>query len=79
MIPPRILVLLVTSALALPIAISVLVAVARLLAAMGDAAGGIVVDRVALAGGIGWIVLLVCLVLVLGISALLRPQDPPDE
>lgn len=77
--PPRLLSPLVISALTLPIAISVLAAVGRLLAAMGDAAGGAVLDRVTLAAGIVWVVLLVCLVLVLGIAALGRNQQPPEE
>jgi hypothetical protein len=77
-IPPRLLASLVVSALTLPIVISVLAAVGRLLAAMGDAAGGVVLDRVTLAAGIVWVVLLVSLVLVLGINSLLR-QPPPEE
>ena len=79
MMPPRLLTPLVISALTLPIAISVLAAVGRLLTAMGDAAGGAVLDRVTLAAGIVWVVLLVCLVLVLGIAALGRNQPPPEE
>jgi hypothetical protein len=78
-IPPRTLASLLVAALSLPIAITVLAGVARLLSAMGDAAGAAVVDRLALAGGIVWIVLLVCLVLMLGILALARPQEPPEE
>ena len=77
--PSRVLASLVTAALALPVTISVLVAVARLLAAMGDVAGSLVVDRIALAAGIVWVVLLVCLVVVLGILALARPPEPPEE
>jgi hypothetical protein len=77
-IPPRLLASLVVSALTLPIVISVLAAVGRLLTAMGDAAGGAVLDRVTLAVGIVWVVLLVCLVLVQGINSLVRPP-PPGE
>jgi hypothetical protein len=79
MIPARILASLVIGALALPVVISVLLGVGRLLGAMGDAAGAVVLDYVALAGGIVWIVFLVCLVVVLGIIALGRHQEPPEE
>ena len=70
---------LVVAALALPVLISVLAAVSRLLAAMGDAVGGMVLDRLALAGGILWVVVLICLVLMLGIQSLVRDQLPPEE
>jgi hypothetical protein len=78
-IPPRIVASLVIAALTLPIVISVLIGVGRLLAAMGDAAGAAVMDYVALAGGILWVVLLACLVIVLGILALGRQEEPPEE
>lgn len=78
-IPPRVLALLVTATLALPVVISVLAGTARLLAAMGDAAGGAVLDRVVLAAGLLWVVLLVTLVMVLGILALVGPREPPEE
>jgi hypothetical protein len=78
-IPPRLLASLVVSSLTLPVAISILVAVGRLLAAMGDAAGSVVIDRLALAAGIVWVVLLVVLVLVMGIGALERDRPPPEE
>jgi hypothetical protein len=69
----------VLGALVLPIAISVMVGVGRLLAAMGDPAGAAVLDYLALAAGIVWVVLLVCLVVVLGIAALGRQEEPPEE
>jgi hypothetical protein len=78
-IPPRLLASLVICSLTLPIAISVLAGVGRLLAAMGDTGGGAVVDRVALSAGILWIVLLICLVLVLGILAHGQHREPPEE
>jgi hypothetical protein len=78
-IPPRILAPLVLASLVLPIAISVLVGVGHLLAAMGDQAGAAVLGYVALAGGILWTVMLVCLVVVLGIVALGRHEEPPEE
>jgi hypothetical protein len=61
---------LVAAGLVLPIVISVLLALAALLAAMGDVAGGIVLRYLALAGGIGWILVLVCLLLAQGLNAL---------
>jgi hypothetical protein len=57
----RILLVLIMAACVLPVAIVVVVAVGRLLAAMDDAAGARALDGVALALGILWIVDLVCL------------------
>jgi len=51
-------------AVLLPAAIVVLAALGRLLRAMGDAAAGIVLDRVSLAVGIVWIFVLLGLLLV---------------
>lgn len=68
---------LVVAALVLPIVVAVVVGVARLLAAMQDLAGGAVLDRIALAAGLLWIVDLACLVTALGINAL-PPFDPRD-
>jgi hypothetical protein len=62
----------------LPITICVLVGLGRLLGSMGDAAGSMVLDRIGLALGIGWILDLVFLVLWLAIQRLLEPGDPPE-
>jgi hypothetical protein len=70
---------LVAAGLVLPIVIAVLVGLAALLAAMGDAAGGIVLRYCALAGGIGWIIVLVCLLLVQGLSALGEADDADES
>ena len=70
MISRRILTWLVTAALVLPIALSIAVAAARLLGAMQDQAGAAVLDRVALALGIVWIVDLVCLIIALALALL---------
>jgi hypothetical protein len=78
-IPSRILAPLVLGALVLPITISVMVGVGRLLAAMGDPAGAAVLEYLALACGIVWVVLLVCLVVALGIVAVGRQEEPPEE
>ena len=62
----------------LPITLCVVLGVAALLVQMGDSAGGAVLHRIALAGGILWIIDLICLVLALAISSL-RGPDEPDE
>ena len=67
---------LVLAALMLPILICVLLGIGRLLAAMNDQAGAAVLDRLALAGGIVWVVALVLLLITLAIDALSPPNDP---
>jgi hypothetical protein len=79
LIPSRVLAWLVTATLALPVAICVLAGTARLLAAMGDTAGGAVLDRVVLAAGVIWVIILITLVIVLGILALAGSREPPEE
>ena len=74
MISRRILTWLVTAALVLPVALSIAVAAARLLGAMQDEAGAAVLDRIALALGIVWVLDLVCLVIALAL-ALLTPSS----
>ena len=64
-------------ALALPIASLVLYAIAQLLVAMHDPAGGLVLERIGLACGILWVLDLVFLVLVQSISSLNQSDDPP--
>jgi uncharacterized membrane protein YhaH (DUF805 family) len=73
----RALTILVTAACVLPIAIAILLAVARLLGAMEDTAAAAVLDRVALAVGIVWAIDLVCLLLAQGINSLGPPAGPP--
>ena len=79
MIPRRILAVLVVVALVLPVALCVLLGIARLLGAMGDAAGAAVLDRLGLAGGILWVIALIGLLLVLAIQAIAPPGGPGDE
>ena len=69
-VPRLSVVLLIGVAVVLPIAIVVLLAVAALLGAMNDHWGGAVLNRVALACGLLWVVDLICLVLVVGINSL---------
>jgi hypothetical protein len=66
----RILMSLLTAACILPVAITIVVAVGRLLGAMQDAPGALFLDRVALTLGILWAIDLVCLVLVQAIRGL---------
>ncbi|HTU26718.1 MAG TPA: hypothetical protein VMF30_15020 [Pirellulales bacterium] len=70
----RALISLAVAALLLPIVTVILVATARLLAAMQDAAGAAVVDRLALAVGVLWVTDLVALVIVQAIQA----AGPPE-
>jgi hypothetical protein len=76
MISRRALTVLVTVASVLPLAIVVVLAVARLLEAMQDAAAAAVLDRIALGIGILWAIDLVCLLLAIGINALGPPPGP---
>jgi len=75
----RALVTLIVIAVVLPIGVCVILALGELLGAMGDSAGGVVLDRVALATGVLWVVDLICLVLALGVNSLIDPRGPPDE
>jgi hypothetical protein len=65
--------------LLLPIAVCVVMAISALLSGMGDAAGGRVLRWIALAGGIAWSIDLLCLLLVLAIATLGRPDDSSDR
>ncbi len=70
-IVPRVIVLLLlVGALILPVAISVLFGLAKLLAAMGDSLGAAALDWVALAAGVLWVLDLVALVVVQTIESL---------
>jgi hypothetical protein len=76
----RAIVVLVAVALLLPIAISVLLGLAAVLAAMGDAVGALVLRYVGLAGGVVWTIALICLVLMLAISTVAPcRRDVEDE
>lgn len=75
----RVLLILVAVACVFPLAIVVLLAVARLLDAMQDAAAAGVLDRVALAIGVLWAIDLLCLLLAIGVNALGPPSGPGDS
>jgi len=70
--------LLIAGLVLLPIAVLVIWAFGVLLAAMGDAIGGGVLVRIALAGGILWAIDLIGLVLALGLNSL-GDDGPSDE
>jgi hypothetical protein len=74
----RLLVTLVFAGILLPITLCVVLGVAALLVQMGDAAGGGVLHRIALAGGILWAVDLICLILVLAIGLIGWPGGPDE-
>lgn len=74
-VPCKTVLALIVAGLALPITICVVVALASLLTAMGDATGGAVLRYVAMAGGIIWIVVLISLVFVQALHALGRSDD----
>jgi hypothetical protein len=68
-----------TVALVVPIAICVIVALGRLLAAMGDVPAAVAtLDWVAAALGILWVLDLICLVLALAIESLREPHEPDE-
>ncbi len=69
--------ILITAACVLPVAIVIVLGVARLLGAMQDDSAAVVLDRVALAIGILWAIDLVCLLVAQAINAV-GPPGPPD-
>lgn len=82
LVPGSVVLLLLVGALMLPVAISILFGLGRLLAAMGDAIGGTVLGWIALAAGILWSLDLICLVVVQAINSLgdsERRQDSERE
>lgn len=71
--------LLLASGILLPIIVTVLVGLARLLDGMGDATGAYIVDRVTLGFGVIWVVSLIGLVLVNAFRWEVLTQSDPDE
>ena len=77
MIPRKVLTLLVTLAVVLPIVLVVIVGVAWLLENMNDPdATPLVLRSIALCFGILWVVGLISLLVALGINSVSNPQDP---
>lgn len=79
MIPRWALTAAVVGALGLPLALCVVLGGARLLVAMDDAAGAIVLGRVALALALLFAFDLVLLVVLLGVDALGRRENQTDR
>lgn len=77
MISRKVLIVLLSAGCVLPVAITLLWAVGRLLLAMQDSAAAVVLDRVALSLGLVWMLALVCLVLAQAINALGPPSSRP--
>ena len=75
LISDRIVLSLIVVAILLPIALCVVLGVAALFTQMGDAAGGAVLHHIALAGGILWVIDLICLILALAIGSLHRSDE----
>ena len=63
----------------LPIAICVVLGIGTLLAAMGDSSGGTVLNRISLALAIIWVLDLIVLVLIQGVSHLFQSPDDSDH
>jgi hypothetical protein len=78
LIPSRVILTLAAASLLMPVIICVVLGVAALLGAMGDAAGGCVLQRIALGCGILWVVNLITLVVLLAIGTLRGPGEPDD-
>ncbi len=78
-IPRHTIALAIAGAIILPIAICLILAVASLLSAMGDAVGGGAMRWVALGCGIIWALDLILLVLALGVNALNAPDDADSD
>jgi hypothetical protein len=66
---------LLVGVLALPIVLCIVLGVGRLLAALNDTGGALILDRVALVLALAWAVDLVGLVAALGLEALARRED----
>ncbi len=79
LIPQRFMLLLIAVALMLPIGVFVIFGLSRLLLAMGDQPGSLGAVRMAVACGGVWIFDLVCLILVVAINSLWKPDEPPEE
>jgi hypothetical protein len=71
----KVLLALIVAGLVLPIMILIVLALALLLAGMGDVLGGKVLQYVALAGGVVWIMVLVGLILVQAIHVVGGSDD----
>jgi len=73
----KIVLVLLIAAVVLPIIVAILSGAARLFASLGDEPAAAFLGRTALAGGLAWIVELICLLLVLAWNNL--ADEPPKE
>jgi len=71
--------LLLAGALFLPIAIVIILTMGRLLLALEDAAGAAVLERIALAVGVVWVLVLVGLPIVLAVQTLTASDRSDGE
>lgn len=78
LVPKALLWVLLGVGLLLPVAVCVVLGLAGLLAATGDAPGSFVLGWVARALGILWVLDLIALVLVLAAESLAGRVDPPE-
>lgn len=65
---------LLAGAVVMPLVLVLVLGLGRLLAAMGDATGAAVLDRLALAGGLLWSLNLVLLLVALAVRSLEREE-----
>lgn len=70
---------LIALALILPVGVFVILGLSRLLLAMGDEPGSVGAVRLAVACGGIWLFDLICLILVVAINAIAKPDDPPED
>ncbi len=70
---------LLCGAITLPVALGVVLGVGRLLEAMQDAAGAVVLGRIGLAVGMLWTLDLVLLVIALAAQVCLAGNEPPSD
>jgi hypothetical protein len=74
MVPRKFLVGLLLTGLLLPVVVVILLALAKLLAALGDLSGTACVQRVMMGAGVVWCIDLAFLLLALGVNALDRAE-----
>lgn len=70
---------LLAGTLFLPIAIVLILTVARLLAALADTNGAVALERLGLVLGIAWALGIVALVILLAIRSLLTDESHPED
>jgi len=69
-IPVRMMAVLVTVAVVLTVAMTVVLVAGHIFGKMGDGGGQVAMDRIAIGIGILWVIDLVCLVFSLGVNSL---------